>query len=202
MPPALAWIVEGLARNPLEVVAAIFGVVSVWLSTREHIASWPTAIVNVALYFVVFQRAKLYADMGLQVVYLLLSIYGWYEWKFGGAGRTELPVTRTSRRQALTLASLAVCFAAALGLYLQQRTDAALPWVDSAAVATSLAAQWMMTRKLLENWLVWIAVDVVYVAMFVTKGLFVTAVLYAIFLVLATFGYSGWRRSWASHASS
>ena len=202
MPPALAWIVDGLARNPLEVIAAIFGVVSVWLSTREHIASWPTAIVNVALYFVVFQRAKLYADMGLQVVYLLLSIYGWYEWKFGGAGRTELPVTRTSRRQALTLASLAVCFAAALGLYLQQRTDAALPWVDSAAVATSLAAQWMMTRKLLENWLVWIAVDVVYVAMFVTKGLFVTAVLYAIFLVLATFGYSGWRRSWTSHASS
>ncbi len=202
MPPALAWIVDGLARNPLEVIAAIFGVVSVWLSTREHIASWPTAIVNVALYFVVFQRAKLYADMGLQVVYLLLSIYGWYEWKFGGAGRTELPVTRTSRRQALTLASLAACFAAALGLYLQQRTDAALPWVDSAAVATSLAAQWMMTRKLLENWLVWIAVDVVYVAMFVTKGLFVTAVLYAIFLVLATFGYSGWRRSWTSHASS
>jgi nicotinamide mononucleotide transporter len=198
MPPALAWIVEGLARNPLEVVAAIFGVVSVWLSTREHIASWPTAIVNVALYFVVFQRAKLYADMGLQVVYLLLSIYGWYEWKFGGAGRTELPVTRTSRRQAVTLSSLAACFAAALG----SLTDAALPWVDSAAVATSLAAQWMMTRKLLENWLVWIAVDVVYVAMFVTKGLFVTAVLYAIFLVLATFGYSGWRRSWASHASS
>lgn len=202
MPPILAWIVDGLARNPLEVVAAIFGVVSVWLSTREHIASWPTAIVNVALYFVVFQRAKLYADMGLQVVYLVLSVYGWYEWKFGGAGRTELPVTRTSRRQALTLSLLAVCFAAALGLYLRRHTDAALPWVDSAAVATSLAAQWMMTRKLLENWLVWIAVDVVYVAMFITKGLYVTSVLYAIFLVLATLGYFQWRRSWASHASS
>jgi nicotinamide mononucleotide transporter len=202
MPPLLAWIVDGLARNPLEVVAALFGVVSVWLSTREHIASWPTAIVNVALYFVVFQRAKLYADMGLQVVYLALSVYGWYEWKFGGAGRTELPVTRTSRREALTLLALAVCFAAGLGLYLDRSTDAALPWIDSAAVATSLAAQWMMTRKLLENWLVWIAVDVVYVAMFVTKGLVVTAVLYAIFLVLAALGFFEWRRSWAARASS
>ena len=202
MPALLTWFVDGLARNPLEVVAAIFGVVSVWLSTREHIASWPTAIVNVALYFVVFQRAKLYADMGLQVVYLALSFYGWYEWKFGGADRTALQVTRTSQRQAATLLALAISFALILGAYLDHYTDAALPWVDSAAVGTSLAAQWMMTRKLLENWLVWIAVDVVYVAMFITKGLYVTSVLYAIFLLLATQGFFQWRRSWAAHASS
>lgn len=200
--PLLSWIVDGLAANALEVVAAFFGVVSVWLSTREHIASWPTAIVNVALYFVVFQRAKLYADMGLQVVYLALSIYGWYEWKFGGADRTELHVTRTSRTQAATLLALGVSFALLLGVYLDRHTDAALPWIDSAAVATSLAAQWMMTRKLLENWLVWVAVDVVYVAMFITKGLFVTSVLYAIFLLLAAQGFFQWRRSWAAHASS
>jgi nicotinamide mononucleotide transporter len=202
MPPLIQWIADGLARNPLEVVAALFGVISVWLSTREHIASWPTAIVNVALYFVVFQRAKLYADMGLQVVYLALSVYGWYEWKFGGADRTELHVTRTSRRQAISLATLAVLFAAGLGLYLERHTDAALPWVDSAAVATSLAAQWMMTRKLLENWLVWVAVDVVYVVMFISKGLVITAVLYAIFLLLAAQGFFQWRRSWQAHASS
>lgn len=202
MTPLLAWFGDGLARNPLEIVAALFGVVSVWLSTREHIASWPTAIVNVALYFVVFQRAKLYGDMGLQVFYLVLSIYGWYEWKFGGANRTALSVTRTSRRQALTLVALALGFAVALGSYLHRHTDAALPWVDSAAVATSLAAQWMMTRKLLENWLVWIAVDVVYVAMFIMKELYVTSALYAIFLVLATLGFFEWRRSWAAHASS
>ena len=202
MLPLLTWIVDGLARNPLELVAALFGVVSVWLSTREHIASWPTAIVNVALYFVVFQRAKLYADMGLQVVYLALSVYGWYEWKFGGTDRTELRVTRTSRRQAAILVALAVSFGAVLGLYLDRNTDAALPWIDSAAVATSLAAQWMMTRKLLENWLVWVAVDVVYVAMFITKGLYVTSVLYAAFLLLATQGFFLWRRSWTAHASS
>lgn len=195
-------IIEGLVANPLETVAALFGIVSVWLSTREHIASWPTAIVNVALYFVVFQRAQLYADMGLQVVYLVLSVYGWYEWKFGGAGRTELPVSRTTRRQALVLVPIGLAGALGLGLLLARTTDAALPWIDSALAVTSLLAQWMMTRKLLENWIVWVVADVAYVAMFLSKGLYVTAGLYAVFLVLAAKGFFDWRRSWQARASS
>jgi len=188
--------------DPLEVAAVVFGIVSVWLSTREHIASWPTAIVNVSLYFLVFRDAKLYADMGLQVIYLVLSLYGWYEWKFGGTGRTELPVSRTSRRTALTLLPLGALGAVVLGSILDRSTDAALPWVDSAAAVTSLCAQWMMTRKLLENWLVWIAVDVVYVAMFIFKGLYLTAGLYAVFLVLAVSGFIEWRASWRGRMAS
>lgn len=193
-------VVAYLAANPLEMVAAAFGIVSVWLSTREHIASWPTALVNVALYFVVFQRARLYADMGLQAIYFALSLYGWYEWKYGGAGRTELPVSRTTRRQALVLVPLGVAGSAALGLVLMRGTDAALPWLDSALAVTSLLAQWMMTRKLLENWLVWIVADVAYVAMFLSKALYVTAGLYFVFLLLAIKGWFDWRRSWLSRA--
>lgn len=186
--------------DPLESTAVAFGIVSVWLSTRERMASWPTAIVNVALYFVVFRRAKLYADMGLQLIYLLLSCYGWYEWTFGGANRTALPVTRTSRRQATVLTGIGVASAAALGTLLARTTDAALPYLDSATAATSLVAQWMMTRKLLENWLVWVAVDVVYVGMFVGKGLWLTAGLYAVFLVLAASGYRQWLASWRTRS--
>ncbi len=188
-------VVSYLAANPLETVAAIFGIVSVWLSTREHIASWPTAIVNVALYFVVFRRAALYADMWLQAIYLVLSIYGWYEWKFGGADRTELPVSRATRRQALVLVPIGALGAALLALYFERHTDAALPWVDSTLSVASLIAQWMMTRKLLENWLLWIAVDIVYVGLFIARGLRLTAVLYAVFLVLAVIGYIKWTRS-------
>lgn len=195
-------LVAGLAANPLETVAAAFGIVSVWLSTREHIASWPTAIVNVALYFVVFQRAQLYADMGLQLIYLVLSVYGWYEWKYGGADRTELPVSRTTRAQARLLVPLGLAGSLGLGLLLARTTDAALPWVDSALAVTSLLAQWMMTRKLLENWIVWVVADVAYVAMFLSKALYVTAGLYAVFLVLAAKGYLDWRRSWQARASS
>lgn len=202
MPSPLAWVLDGLAANPLETVAAAFGIVSVWLSTREHIASWPTALVNVALYFVVFQRARLYADMGLQAIYFALSLYGWYEWKYGGAGRTELPVSRTTRAQALVLVPLGLLGSLGLGLLLSRTTDAALPWLDSALAVTSLIAQWMMTRKLLENWTVWVVADIAYVAMFASKGLYVTTGLYAVFLVLAAKGHFDWRRSWLARQSS
>jgi nicotinamide mononucleotide transporter len=183
--------------SPLELVAAVTGAISVWLSVRQNIWSWPTAIVNVVLYAVVFWDAKLYADMGLQVVYAALSLYGWYEWLYGGEGRTELRVTRTPRRLAAVLALIAAAGSALLGILLRHATDAALPFMDSFLSSTSLVAQWMMTRKLLENWLVWIGVDVLYVGMFLFKGLYLTAGLYAVFLALAVRGYLDWRRSTA-----
>ena len=181
--------------NRWEVLAVIFGIVSVYLSTREHIWSWPTALVNVALYFVVFFEAKLYADMGLQVVYFGLSLYGWYEWLYGGENRTELHVSRTSRSLGVRLLVIGVASAAILGTMLARFTDAALPYLDSATTSTSLVAQWMMTRKILENWIVWAVVDVVYVGMFIFKKLYLTAGLYAVFLVLAIMGYVQWKRS-------
>ena len=181
--------------SPLELVAAVTGAVSVWLSVRQNIWSWPTAIVNVVLYAIVFYDARLYADMGLQVVYAVLSVYGWYEWLYGGEGRTVLRVTRTSPRIAAVLILIAAAGSALLGTLLHRATDAALPFMDSFLSSTSLVAQWMMTKKLLENWLVWIAVDVLYVGMFLFKGLYLTAGLYAVFLALAVRGYLDWRRS-------
>ncbi|NUP72136.1 MAG: nicotinamide mononucleotide transporter [Gemmatimonadaceae bacterium] len=179
----------------LELAAALTGAISVWLSVRQNIWSWPTAIVNVVLYTVVFWDAKLYADMGLQVIYAVLSLYGWYQWLYGGAGRTELRVTRTPPRVAAILTLIAAAGSALLGTLLRHTTDAALPFMDSFLSSTSLVAQWMMTKKLLENWLVWIAVDVLYVGMFLFKGLYLTAGLYAVFLGLAVRGYLDWRRS-------
>ncbi len=182
--------------SPLEISAAVFGAVSVYLSTKENIWSWPTAIINVGLYTIVFHQSRLYADMGLQVVYFTLSIYGWYNWLHGGEQHTVLHVSRATPRTLAVLALLIVAFATALGTTLYTRTNAALPFLDSALVATSLAAQWLMTRKVLENWLLWVAVDVVYVPMFISRGLLATAVLYAVFLVLAMLGYISWRRSY------
>ena len=181
--------------SPLELFAALVGAVSVYLSVRENVWSWPTAIVNVLLYVVVFFREKLYADMGLQVVYAVISAYGWYHWLHGGAGRGELRVSRTPTRERLLLPVLVVAGAVGLGTLFARATDASLPYLDSSLTATSLAAQWMMTRKYLENWIVWIAVDVVYVPMFIYKRLYPTAALYAVFLVLAAMGWIQWRRS-------
>jgi nicotinamide mononucleotide transporter len=185
------WLLEW---SPLEGIAAAFGIVSVYLSTRQNIWSWPTAIANVALYTVVFYQGRLYGQMGLQPVYLALSIYGWYEWLHGGAQRTELQVSRATPRLLGALAVINIVTWVSLAAILR-RTDAALPWLDALLTTTSLVAQWMMTRKILESWLLWIAVDVVYVPMFFSQRLYATALLYAAFLVLAVMGFVEWRRS-------
>jgi nicotinamide mononucleotide transporter len=181
--------------TPLETFAALFGAVSVYLSVRENVWSWPTAIVNVTLYILVFLHAKLYADMALQVVYIVISVYGWNQWLHGGAGRSTLPVTRITRRLAAALFGIGAVSVVLLATLLGRYTDAALPWLDSTTTATSLIAQWMMAKKILENWLVWVAVDVVYIGMFLFKSLALTALLYAIFLVLSTMGYFQWKKS-------
>jgi nicotinamide mononucleotide transporter len=182
----------------LELVAVLFGVVSVFLSVRENIWSWPTALVNVSLYFVLFFESGLYSDMGLQVVYFVLSLYGWYEWLYGGSGRTVLKVSRTPKRLWAVLAVIALIIWASLGRLTSRLPGASLPYVDAATTTTSLVAQWMMTRKLLENWTLWIAVDVAYIGMFIFKGLYLTAVNYAIYLVLAWMGHVTWKRSLAT----
>jgi nicotinamide mononucleotide transporter len=190
-----------LEWSPLEGLAAAFGVISVYLSTRQNIWSWPTAIVNVALYTIVFYQGRLYGQMGLQPIYLVLSVYGWYQWLHGGAQRSELRVTRASPRLLATLGVLNLAAWIALAAVLR-RTDAALPWLDALLATTSLVAQWMMTRKILENWILWIAVDVVYVPTFISQGLYATAMLYAAFLVLALMGVVEWRRSISTPAPS
>jgi nicotinamide mononucleotide transporter len=191
MTQLLSW----LQGDWLEMTAFVAGAISVYLSVRQNIWSWPTAIVNVLLYFFVFRQERLYADMWLQLVYFVLSVYGWYEWLYGGANRTVLQVSRVSARTSLLLFVMAVVCAGALGTYFARNTNAALPYMDSTLTSTSLVAQWMMTRKILENWVLWIAADVVYVGMFIYKHLYPTAVLYAVFLVLAAVGYVQWKRS-------
>ena len=153
----------------LELSAVTIGIVSVYLGIRQNILVWPTGLVNVTLYTIVFFEHGLYSDMGLQLVYFALSFYGWYEWLYGGAGRTELAVSRTTRRTWAWTIAIAVVFWAIDGTLTARIPGAAVPYIDAATATTSLVAQWMMTRKLLENWLVWIAVDTAYVAMSPTR---------------------------------
>ena len=177
-----------------EAAAAAITLISVYLSARQNIWSWPTAIVGVGIYVVVFWQSKLYADMGLQFVYIALSFYGWYEWLYGGANRSTLRVSSGWRKSYPVAIVITIAFALALGTFLRRSTDAALPYADSTLTSFSLMAQWMMTRKYLENWLLWIAVDVFYIAMFCYKHLYLTALLYAVFIGVCTMGYLEWRR--------
>jgi nicotinamide mononucleotide transporter len=185
--------------STLEWIAAVAGAVSVYLSARENIWSWPTGILNVGLYIIVFRRTGLYSDMGLQVVFLVLSIYGWYEWLYGGKNRSVLRVSRAPARDWLIAIPVACGFWLILGRSTARLPGVALPYLDAGLATLSLVAQWMMTRKRLENWVLWIVADIVYVPMYVYKGLPVTAALYVLFLALAALGLRAWWRSY--HAS-
>ena len=179
----------------LEVVAVLFGIVSVLLSVLENILSWPTALINVALYTVLFYETGLYSDMGLQVVYFVLSLYGWYQWLYGGKGHTALAVSRTPRKVWFVLVGVGVVFWAVDGYATSHLPHVALPYVDAGTTTVSLIAQYMMTRKYLENWALWIGVDIVYVGMLIFKGLELTAFNYAVYLGLAAMGLVAWRKS-------
>lgn len=184
----------------LEWAAALTGFVSVWLTVRQNIWCWPTGLVNVALSALVFWQARLYADAGLQVFYAGASVYGWWAWLHGGQAGGQLIVTRAPRAWLLGLLTVGTGFGFTLGLLLHAWTDASLPWLDSALTALSLVAQVLMTRKWIENWPLWIAVDVVYVGMYVYKGLYPMALLYAVFLGLAVEGLREWRAALARPA--
>jgi nicotinamide mononucleotide transporter len=191
MPDVATW----LTAHGLELTAVIFGIVSFLLSVRENVWAWPTVLVNVALSFALFYKSGLYSDMGLQAVYFVLSVYGWYEWLHGGAGGTKLRVSRARPRVYAILLAIIVVASAALGRLTSNLPGVALPYLDALLAITSLAAQWMMTRKLLENWIVWILLDVAYVGMYLFKGLNLIAVNYAVYLVVAIMGYIAWKRS-------
>ena len=166
-----------------------------YLSARENIWSWPTAIVNVSLSAFIFFRTGLYSDMGLQVVFLVLSIYGWYQWLHGGAQRTTLHVSRATPRTWLACGVIGVVAWLVIGRLTSMLPGVSLPYLDAGLTSGSLIAQWMMTRKILENWILWILLDVVYVPMYLYKDLVPTAGLYAVFLAIAIAGFVQWRRS-------
>lgn len=181
--------------NWYEIAGVAFGIIAVWLTTRQNVWCWPTGLVNVGLFIIVFFQARLYADMGLQVVYVALCIYGWYEWLHGGKNDSPLQVSRASSAALAGGFVAGVAFLALLGTVLRRITNADLPYLDSTLTSFSLVAQFYQTRKWIENWILWIAVDVVYVGMYIYKKLYPTAGLYAVFLILAVIGYVEWRKS-------
>ena len=182
------------ATSALELVAVATGFACVWLAARESIWNFPVAIFSCLLFVVVYFQAKLYSDCGLQGLFILLSGYGWYEWLYGGSNATELGVTHATGREWLLGAAFAAGFTLAFGYYLRHYTDAAFPYFDSFTTGGSIVAQYLLTRKRLENWLLWLLVDVVYVPMLWYKQLYFVSLLYFLYLALAAYGYWQWRR--------
>ena len=184
--------------NPIEAIAVVFGIVSVWLNARQNVLGWATGLVNVALYTWIFFKGQLFALMGLQVVFFVISLYGWYQWIRGGQQHAGVAVSRIPVRLGATLVAGSVVLTAALGWALKTYTGDQQPYVDSGLSIVSMAGQWMMARKYLETWGVWIGVNLVAVPLFLVRAEYPTALQYTVFLGLGISGLVQWRRSLAS----
>lgn len=181
--------------SPVEAVAVAFGLLAVWLTTRQSIWCWPVGLVQVALFIFVFWDAKLYSDVILHAVYVVLQVYGWVHWKYGGGNRAALPVIRLHPVVAAAWVGAIAAGTATWGYGMASFTDAELPYWDAGIAVASLVAQYLMTRKYVENWVVWMAVDVVAVGVYGVKALYLTAGLYAVFFVLCVIGLVSWVKS-------
>lgn len=183
-----------LPFSPLEVFGFATGGACVWLLVREDVASWPIGLANNLTYLVIFFRARLFADAGLQLVFFAVGVWGWYHWVFRRGARRELAVTRATRNEWLALV-LAAPLATWLLRELLIAAQGAAPFWDALTTVVSLGALALQAGKRIDNWLWWIAADLVYVPLYLWRGLPLTALLYAVFLAMCVVGWRQWRAS-------
>lgn len=181
--------------NPLEGVAALLGLVNVALVVRRSLWNYPFGIVMVLLYGVVFYEARLYSDALLQVFFLVIQLYGWWYWARSGRIDGGVAVGRLAVSARLLWIAGTVVAALAWGSLMARFTGAAAPFTDAAVAGTSVAAQILQSRRKVESWVLWIAVDIVAIGLFWSRGLHATGALYAVFLVMSVAGLIGWART-------
>lgn len=194
---ALRWLdsaalhVAGVQVTWAEVLGDLTGAACVWLLARKNILTWPLGLLNNLFWGWLFFRAKLYADSSLQVVFFILGIYGFWQWR---RPSKDLPVRRTRPREWIWLTLFTLPATAILTLFLSSATDSPAPLADASVLTLSLVATYGQAHRMIECWLVWIAVDVISVPLYLSRHLYPTAILYGIFGVLCVFGWIAWRK--------
>lgn len=191
---ASAFVLWGAPVTWLEIAAFVLAVAMVVCNIRVNILGWPLAIASSLLYFLLFWKSRLYGDASLQLFFVAVAGWGWWQWLRGtdDSGRPLRVRTLGARGRWLALAALALAWPAT-GLFLRRFTDTDVPWWDAFPTAASVLGQWLLGRKYVENWPVWIAVNSVAVALFAYKGLWLTVLLYALFVAMSFVGWRAWR---------
>lgn len=185
-----------LGTRFIEISAAILGFLNVYLIIKRTIWNYPFGIVMVILYAWIFWDYKLYAESGLQIYFLFIQLFGWWWWLNGRGGDGLVVVLKSPKLEIGLCIVASASVSIGLGITLSAYTDAALPFWDSTVAALSVVAQFLLARRRLESWPVWIAVDVLAIGIYLSKGLYPTAVLYGLFLCMATAGLISWRRAY------
>lgn len=187
---------DWIAGNWIEITGAVLSLIYLFLSIRQHILLWPVGLLSALLYIVVFYQSKFYADMGLNGYYLMISIYGWITWSNAKKKESkEFAVSRVGTRRGMLLIGLMVVLFLLLGYFLDKKTDSPVPYWDAFTTSGSIIATWMLARKILEHWILWIIVDVISLGLYIWKGLLPTAMLFTVYTAMAVIGYFQWKKS-------
>jgi nicotinamide mononucleotide transporter len=183
-----------LAQNWQELAGFLTGALCVWLLVKQNIWNWPTGIVNNIFYIIIFYKSGLYADAGVQFVYIAVAIFGWWNWLHGGLQHGELKVSPASTGSLLGYVGIAAAATGVLYAVLRQ-TPSTVPLADGLTSALFLTAQYMMSRKVVQNWWFWIVGDVLVIGLYIYKHLYLTSVLYVVFLAMSIAGLVEWQRA-------
>lgn len=188
--------VDWICKHYIEIIGTVTGIVYLYFEVRQNWWLWPLGLLTSLFYVVIFFKAKFYADMGLQVYYVVISIYGWWYWWRGRSeeGKDELPIVRLSAKLGCILLGITIPLFFCIAYILQKFTDSPLPYWDAFTTALSITATWMLTRKILEQWYLWMIVNVVSLGLYVYKGLYPTVVLFVFYSVLSFVGYCRWKQ--------
>ncbi len=181
--------------NYIEVTGAAFGIICVLLTAKENIWCWPTGIISVLLYGIFYYQQTFYASMYLQGIFLLFCLHGWYHWLYGGENKTNLKISKASKKHIWIIIGITLAMFIPMGIFFDKKSDDELPYLDSLLTALSISAQWMMNNKLAENWIVWIVIDIIYTIMHFQRHNYPSFFMYGIFVVFASIGYCLWVKS-------
>lgn len=185
---------DWLTANYIEFIAALLGIFGVWLTTKQNIWCWFVGLLNVILSLYVFFVSKLYADVVLQVFYLVMTVYGWYNWLYGGKNKTELKVSRIKRRTMILLCIISAVFISGAGYLFSNYTDAALPYWDATVAVWGVIGTYVQAKKFIESWIIWMLTDLLCTGIYFYKGLYAFTALYFIFIILSVYGYIEWNK--------
>jgi len=178
-----------------EVTAVVLALVYLVLAIRENLACWFAAILSTSIYIVLMYQAGLYMESALQVFYIAMAIYGWYSWKHGEGPENKLPVRSWPLNRHVIPLVLILLFTLTSGLALSRYSNAAMPYLDSFTTWGAIVTTWMVARKIIQNWHYWFIIDSVSVYLYISRGLWLTALLFVVYLVLIVIGYRKWRTS-------
>ncbi len=185
--------------SPWEMLAVVLAIAYLLLAVRENVWCWLFAFISTAIYTLLFWDVSLLMDSALNVYYMGMAVFGWYQWTHGGTVDGSLAVRSLSARQnGLIIASI-LLLSSVSGYLLTEHSSAAWPYVDSFTTWASVITTYLVTRKYLQNWLYWIVIDAVSVPLYIERGLALTALLFVIYIIIACVGYVQWRRHLIDH---